>query len=164
MTFEEFGQDLRAQRVARNVSLADIAADTRINQRFLEAIERGQFSVLPQTYIRAFLREYASAVGIPAEEVLQRYGDAGRPASAQSSVKADSASRTAASSVRTSPLSGPMALPAAWRPFVVGGVLLAIGLLAVFLLVDMGSKATPTTTTWGTFPYSILFNTFVFTW
>ena len=62
MTLQEFGTFLRDKRELKRISLSDISAFTRINQRFLEAIESGNFSVLPQTYVRAFLREYAEAV------------------------------------------------------------------------------------------------------
>jgi len=43
--------------------------------KFLEAIEKGKFSMLPQTYVRAFLREFASAVGADPVEVLRQYDD-----------------------------------------------------------------------------------------
>lgn len=152
MTFEEFGQDLRAQRVARNVSLTEISADTRINQRFLEAIERGQFSVLPQTYIRAFLREYASAVGLPPEQVLERYAEVGKTEPSAPSSISETPSRPSA------PLPSPgtpgpsVGVPAAWRPYIFGGVLLAGGLLAVYLLVDLNGGPAPTTTS-GEIPF-----------
>ncbi|MBI3005127.1 MAG: DUF4115 domain-containing protein [Ignavibacteriales bacterium] len=84
MTFEEFGEELRTLRQERRVSLMDISSSTRINMKFLEAIEAGRFSVLPQTYIRAFLREYADAVGAPVDEILTKYDEAARGASSTS--------------------------------------------------------------------------------
>ena len=54
----------------------DISSSTRINMKFLEAIEAGRFSVLPQAYIRAFLREYAESVGATVEEILSKYDEA----------------------------------------------------------------------------------------
>lgn len=152
MTFEEFGQDLRAQRVARNVSLTEISADTRINQRFLEAIERGQFSVLPQTYIRAFLREYASAVGIPPEQVLERYAEVSKTEPSAPVSISETPSRPSA------PLPGPrtpgptMVVPAGWRPYIFGGIFLAAGLLAVYVLVDPTGDPAPATTS-GEIPF-----------
>ncbi|MCU0411276.1 MAG: helix-turn-helix domain-containing protein, partial [Bacteroidetes bacterium] len=83
MDLLEFGSALKNRRVAQQVSLTDIAAETRINIRFLEAIERGDFHVLPQTYVRAFLREYALIVDLPAEEVMRQYDEIlGTPAQA----------------------------------------------------------------------------------
>lgn len=68
-----FSEDLRKAREAKNISLAEISRLTRINVKYLEAIDQGSFDVLPQTYIRAFLREYAQAVGLSPVEVIQKY-------------------------------------------------------------------------------------------
>jgi cytoskeletal protein RodZ len=76
MTLQSFGEELRRLRQDRRISLMDISSSTRINLKFLEAIENGRFSVLPQTYIRAFLREYADSVGASPEEVLKKYDEA----------------------------------------------------------------------------------------
>ena len=54
----------------------DISAETRINLKFLEAIERGQFQILPQTYMRAFLREYALMLNLDPDDIVQRYNSA----------------------------------------------------------------------------------------
>ena len=73
MTQEAFGAELRKEREDRQISLQDIFAATRINIRFLEAIEEGRFDVLPGAYIRAFLREYADTVGLNADELLAKF-------------------------------------------------------------------------------------------
>jgi cytoskeletal protein RodZ len=74
---EQFAAELRSAREARHISLADIAASTLINIHHLEHVEKGNFSFLPQTYIRAFLREYSSAIGLDPDETLRSY-DAAR--------------------------------------------------------------------------------------
>jgi cytoskeletal protein RodZ len=68
-----FSEELRKAREAKNISLAEISRLTRINLKYLEAIDQGSFDVLPQTYIRAFLKEYAQAVGLSPVEILQKY-------------------------------------------------------------------------------------------
>ena len=73
MDLLEFGEELKRLRLDKQVSLMDISFSTRINIKFLEAIEAGKFSVLPQTYVRAFLREYGDAIGLGAEEILRKY-------------------------------------------------------------------------------------------
>ena len=73
MNLEQFGEELAQARMAKGISLIDISAETRINLKFLEAIERGQFKILPQTYVRAFLREYALGLNLDPKDVLQRY-------------------------------------------------------------------------------------------
>ena len=73
MDLKEFGEELKRLRLDKQVSLMDISFSTRINIKFLEAIEAGRFSILPQTYVRAFLREYGEAIGMGAEEILRKY-------------------------------------------------------------------------------------------
>lgn len=69
-------QELRSVREARHISLSQISEATRIGVQFLEAIEQGNTSVLPQTYMRAFIREYATVIGLNPTEIMQKYDDA----------------------------------------------------------------------------------------
>lgn len=71
----DFGTALRRAREAAGLTLDDIFARTRISLRHLRAIESGDFPSVPQTYIRAFIREYARAVGLDEAETLQAYND-----------------------------------------------------------------------------------------
>jgi len=73
MNLELFGEELRKHREQRQISLASISEITRISEKMLESIEAGKFSVVPQAYIRAFLRAYARAVGLDGDETLRRY-------------------------------------------------------------------------------------------
>ncbi len=68
-----FSDELRKERVAKDISLADISKKTHINVKYLEAIEQGSFDILPQTYIRAFIREYALVVGLAPKAVLKKF-------------------------------------------------------------------------------------------
>lgn len=68
-----FSEELRKAREARQLTLADIAQQTRIHIKYLQAIEQGTFDVLPQTYVRAFIKAYAEAVGLNAADALKRY-------------------------------------------------------------------------------------------
>jgi cytoskeleton protein RodZ len=72
--------ELRAAREARGISLEEIAQKTMINIDVLRALEAGNTSSLPATYIRAFIREYAEHVGLDPQELVQRYSSVdGRP-------------------------------------------------------------------------------------
>ncbi len=68
-----FSDELRKERVAKDISLADISKKTHINVKYLEAIEQGSFDILPQTYVRAFIREYALVVGLAPKAVLKKF-------------------------------------------------------------------------------------------
>lgn len=69
-----FGEDLRREREMREISIREISETTKISTRFLEAIEQGEFSSLPApVFTRGFIREYASYLGLDAEEIVDRY-------------------------------------------------------------------------------------------
>src|SRR5213595_3255468 len=69
-----FGEELRREREIRGISLKEIADATKINRRFLEAIERNDHHTLPApVFTRGFVREYARYLGLNAEEIVGRY-------------------------------------------------------------------------------------------
>jgi len=58
------GQALRKERDARGVSLADIARETRIGTRFLQALEDEDFDLFPgKFYIHYYIKNYLKACG-----------------------------------------------------------------------------------------------------
>ncbi|AKH42563.1 cytoskeletal protein RodZ [Croceibacterium atlanticum] len=68
---EGIGPQLRATREARGLSLDQVAAETRIPVRHLEAIEQGDFAALPaRTYAVGFSKTYAKLVGLDQEDVV----------------------------------------------------------------------------------------------
>ena len=76
MTGEQaaFGSDLRRERERQNITLASVAASTKINQSLLASLERGDTSAWPTgIYRRAFLREYAASIGVPFESILAEF-------------------------------------------------------------------------------------------
>jgi cytoskeleton protein RodZ len=59
------GEQLRAAREARGLSLDQVADDTNIAKRYLSAMEEENFSVFPgDPYIIGFLRNYAEYLGL----------------------------------------------------------------------------------------------------
>ena len=68
------GALLRAARERTGWSLIDIAAALRIRSAYLEALEDGRVDVLPgDAYAVGFLRTYASALGLDANDVVHRF-------------------------------------------------------------------------------------------
>lgn len=66
------GAMLRAEREKRNLNIADIANQLKINPRLLRAIEEGEIDSLPHpAYARGFIRSYAGALGFGQEEIQQ---------------------------------------------------------------------------------------------
>jgi cytoskeletal protein RodZ len=68
------GQYLKEHRVLKGMSLEEVSRATRVPVASIERIEADQFDELPgEVFVRGFLKAYARAVGVPAEEVLARY-------------------------------------------------------------------------------------------
>ncbi|MEW9854361.1 helix-turn-helix domain-containing protein [Novosphingobium sp. M1R2S20] len=67
------GEQLRAAREQQGLSRADIAAQTRVAERHLIAIEEGHFSdLVAPTYAVGFSRAYARAVGLDDADIARR--------------------------------------------------------------------------------------------
>ncbi|WP_088041159.1 RodZ domain-containing protein [Bacillus sp. EAC] len=67
----ELGKILREAREAKNLSIDDVQELTKIQKRYLEAIESGNYDILPgQFYVRAFIRQYAETVGVDVSSLL----------------------------------------------------------------------------------------------
>ena len=64
------GQLLGAARRERGLELSALVATTRISAQFLAALEADEYDILPPLYIRSFLRSYAAALGLSADDVL----------------------------------------------------------------------------------------------
>ena len=69
------GRTLRRARQRKRVRIAEAAEATRISERYLEALEReAPIEEFPApVYARAFLREYASYLGLDAEKLVQAF-------------------------------------------------------------------------------------------
>ena len=59
----QFYKELKELRVSKEISLEDLQVKTKINIKYLEAIESGNFEVLPTPYLRLFIRAYALEIG-----------------------------------------------------------------------------------------------------
>ena len=69
-----FGSSFKKAREHRGLSYAQIAEETRISARFLEAIENEDFQLLPGgIFNRGFIRTYASRVGLDPEVAIKEY-------------------------------------------------------------------------------------------
>ncbi len=70
----EIGSSLREARVRQGIEYLTAEAGTRIRTRYLRAMEDEQFDMLPDpSYVRGFLRAYASYLGLDPALVLDEY-------------------------------------------------------------------------------------------
>jgi cytoskeleton protein RodZ len=68
------GAELLAARETQQLTLADVAARTRIPLRHLSAIENADYARLPAaTYSAGFVRTYARLLGLDATDLSQRF-------------------------------------------------------------------------------------------
>ena len=64
----KIGQTLQQARIARGMSIHDVASETRVPRASLEAIEAGDREALPApVFTRGFVRSFAIAVGVEPE-------------------------------------------------------------------------------------------------
>jgi cytoskeleton protein RodZ len=119
-TAGDFGSKLREARERRGITLRHIAGVTKISVAALEALERNDISRLPGgIFSRAFVRSYASQVGLDPEEAVQAFiaefphdsVTAGHPRSApiEDNEALESDRRTASTFLRLIVLSIPLA-------------------------------------------------------
>ena len=70
------GEELREARIALGVSVEDAATQLRINKRYLMALEEGRVKDLPgAAYAVGFVRSYATALGLDADDAVRRFRD-----------------------------------------------------------------------------------------
>ena len=68
----QFYKELKNLRISKEISLEDLESKTKINIKYLNAIEQGDFDILPRPYLRLFIRAYAVEIGGDAERALEQ--------------------------------------------------------------------------------------------
>jgi cytoskeletal protein RodZ len=77
----DLGQRLRRAREAKGLTVADVAATTRISARALLAIEQERFNELPGgIFRRTFVQTYADTVGLDGAACARSYVTSFEPA------------------------------------------------------------------------------------
>ncbi|THB68096.1 MAG: DUF4115 domain-containing protein, partial [Spirochaetaceae bacterium] len=71
---ESIGERLMRVREARNFTTEQVARETHISQKYIEAIEGEMFDVFPgETYLLGFLRKYAEHLGVSSQDAVNLY-------------------------------------------------------------------------------------------
>ena len=82
------GELLRRAREHRGLTLEEIARETKLPQRHLEALENDNLAVIPAGfYQRAEIRTYARAVGLDQDLLVSQLDSVSRPAGARGAVR-----------------------------------------------------------------------------
>jgi cytoskeletal protein RodZ len=71
---DELGQILSQARENKGLTVEDVQQATRINAHYIEALENGEYNVLPTpVHVRGFLRNYARYLNLDPAPLLERY-------------------------------------------------------------------------------------------
>ena len=71
---DNLGEILRQARLKKGKTLEEIAEETKIRVRYLQAIEEGNLDILPgHFYTRGFIKSYAEALGLDPDILIKTY-------------------------------------------------------------------------------------------
>lgn len=74
IVMSQLGERLREARESQGISISQAAVETRILQRYIVALEDGDFQHLPgDVYARGFIRNYTEYLGIASDELIELY-------------------------------------------------------------------------------------------
>jgi cytoskeletal protein RodZ len=69
-----FGEELKRERELRGISLREVAENTKVNLRYLSALESNEFEHLPGgVFNRGFVRAYAQYIGVDPDAMVDAY-------------------------------------------------------------------------------------------
>lgn len=119
-----FGEKLRQARTARNMTLQEVAASTKISSRALQALEDEHFDQLPGgIFNKGFVRAYAHCVGLDEEKMIAEYLAAANVAPSEIDME-----------VMSTQVSAAAGEPQPWAP----SAATVVGVLALLVALGMG--------------------------
>ncbi len=137
----ELGEYLRQMRQNRGVSLEEVAEATKINLKYLRALEEGEYDILPpEVYVRGFLAAYADYLGIDPEELYARY-EADLPKRRRRTIAPKPAAYE--ESARVKPSIGELWQSAKAIPVVVYVIAAVVIVVGVVLVASLGGGGSP---------------------
>ena len=68
---KKVGELLKAERIKKKLSLDDVSIDTKIQKKYLKAIEESNYNQLPAvTFVKGFIQNYAKAIKLNPKTML----------------------------------------------------------------------------------------------
>ncbi|EIT85148.1 hypothetical protein A374_12650 [Fictibacillus macauensis ZFHKF-1] len=131
----ELGNFLQEQRKEQGLSLDELQTKTKIQKRYLQAIEEGNYGVLPGPfYVRAFIKQYVEALHLSYDEIAEQYKQDIPEAEKEPTEFVPRSERD-----KQNDQQGSAAL-AQWLPklLIIAGIIV-IGVIVYFLYVKLGS-------------------------
>ena len=72
-TEETFFFALKSHRESKGIEIDEISDYTKINPKYLHSIEEGDFNIIPNIYMRLFIRSYTKYIDADHEQALVDY-------------------------------------------------------------------------------------------
>lgn len=134
----ELGTRLKEARLSKGYSLDDLQEITKIQKRYLIGIEEGNYSIMPGSfYVRAFIKQYADAVGLDAEELLETYKSE-LPGTPNNQV-----SQMTSSPSRRKVSKGPSTKMMESMPKIIVGLFIIVIIVVIWVLMQSKNSAVP---------------------
>jgi cytoskeletal protein RodZ len=132
----QLGAVLERRRREKGLSLRDVEQATKIRTRYLEGLEREDYSVLPDAvYVQGFLKTYANFLGLDGERLSRDLRDRRAPRRERQ----PGVNEGSGASEFEQPLITPGALGGAERRRISGATLLTVALAVVVLAATIGA-------------------------
>ena len=143
----EFYKELKELRKERGIDLEEIHSRTKISVGTLKAIEDGQFSQLPHTYTRLFVRAYALEIGADADDTLRQLerllGNESAPLNEKNDLEKETLDKPIANEEEISDLSTSSRTAKNMRIDMVKGIVLVIILIfAIYIIREINEEET----------------------
>jgi len=71
--FQQLSEELKQAREKKQLTQEQIASKLKIDLRFIQNMENGNFVFLPDIYVKAYLKEYARAIGLDKDLIIKKY-------------------------------------------------------------------------------------------
>ncbi|WP_409021452.1 helix-turn-helix domain-containing protein [Dellaglioa sp. P0083] len=137
----EIGKTLQEARINKGYTLDDLQQMTKIQKRYLIAIEDEKFSDLPgDFYVRAFVKQYAETVDLDGDELLKEFNET-LPDTQETVVAKEQVSRSEKSAKL--PKDGNFDKFMSYLPTIII-VVIVLGILGTIYGVTLNSKDTDT--------------------
>lgn len=72
-SLEKFSEELVKIRENKEITVEQISHSTRIDLKYIKAIEASDFDIMPEVYMRAFIKGYAKMLDLNGEEILKKF-------------------------------------------------------------------------------------------
>ena len=70
---ENIGSIIKKNRKAQGKTLEEINEQTKISLEHLELLEKNDYTFLPEMYVKSFIKNYALALGLDGDDLVDRY-------------------------------------------------------------------------------------------